>query len=183
MSEPNTKYPGRHNYTGPEEGIFGLLRHGALAEPSENVMERVDYVRREKPVHKRAHRLHCMCYLGPLDWPLYEERAAIYAKWDAELAAIYAKWAAERAPINAKWDAERAAIYAKWDAELAPINAKLDAELAPIDAKWDAERAAIYAKRDAELAAIYAKILTAIASLVPDHTWNGTELVMPKEQA
>ncbi len=60
----NLLYPGRPNYEGPTEGFFGLLHHSIIAEWSHDVMERVEYVKKEKPKNEIDIRLWNMCYLS-----------------------------------------------------------------------------------------------------------------------
>lgn len=74
----NALFPGRPGYTGPTSGDFGLLHHDVLAESSHDVIERVTYVRREKPANEVAIRLHNMIFLGGC--PAAAERAALYAE-------------------------------------------------------------------------------------------------------
>ena len=78
----NDKFPGRPDYVGPTTGWFGLLHHDKLFEQSDNVMERVDYVRREKPKGEIAIRLHNMIFLGAV--------ADVCAKRDTLDAEIFA---------------------------------------------------------------------------------------------
>ncbi len=60
----NLLYPGRPNYEGPVQGFFGLLHHSIIAEWSDNVMERVDYVKNYKSKNEVEIRLWNMCYLS-----------------------------------------------------------------------------------------------------------------------
>ena len=62
---PNTLFPGLPGYTGPTKGWFSLLHHaGGLVEWSDNVMERVDYINRNKPKSEINTRLRHIVYLG-----------------------------------------------------------------------------------------------------------------------
>ncbi len=70
MEQPNTLYPGRPNYEGPTEGIFGLVHHDVLFEASEDIMERVDFIREHKPKDEVKTRLHCLVYLPPERLPI-----------------------------------------------------------------------------------------------------------------
>lgn len=88
----NILFPGRPDYTGPTTGSFGLLHHAILCEHSHDVMERVDYVKREKPKNEIAIRLHNMIYLGGCDAaakcdPLDAEYRAKRTTLDAEILA------------------------------------------------------------------------------------------------
>lgn len=64
MTEQNTMFPGRPNYTGPISGVFGFVHHQQLCEPSHDIMERVAYIKSEKPNHEIGIRLHNLIYLG-----------------------------------------------------------------------------------------------------------------------
>ena len=64
MPPLNILFPGRPDYTGPTTGMFGLLHHTVLCESSHDVMERVRYVKKNKPKSEVAIRLHNMIYLG-----------------------------------------------------------------------------------------------------------------------
>ena len=99
----NTLFPGRPDYTGPASGIFGLLHHEVLVESSHNVMERVEYVKNNKPANEVATRLHNMIYLGGCP------EAADY---EAKRAALYADYRAKRAPLDADYEAKLAALDA-----------------------------------------------------------------------
>ena len=85
----NTMFPGRANYVGPRTGAFGLLHHDQLYETSHDVMERVAYVKREKPENEIATRLHNMIYLG--DCSAIAKRAPLYTDYQAKFAPLEAK--------------------------------------------------------------------------------------------
>ena len=62
---PNTLFPGLPGYAGPVEGWFSILHHeGPLVEWSDNVIERVDYIKHEKPKNEVETRLNHIVYLG-----------------------------------------------------------------------------------------------------------------------
>ena len=54
----NELFPGRPDYVGPTKGYFAFLHHEQLFEKSHDVMERVAYVKRDKPDHEIPTRLH-----------------------------------------------------------------------------------------------------------------------------
>ena len=165
MSEtPNTLFPGRPNYTGPTAGWFGLLHHDTLYEMSHNVMERVEYVRRNKPENEVAIRLHNMIYLGGCE--AIAKLAPLYADYEAKLAPLYADYEAKRATLYADYEAKRATLYADYRAKRAPLYADYEAKRAPLYADYEAKRAPLYAD-----------ILAYIRSHIPDCAWNGKELV------
>lgn len=65
---PNTLFPGRENYTGPNTGWFAMLHHTQLFENTDGftdgVKERIEYVREHKPRHEVKVRLDNMMYIG-----------------------------------------------------------------------------------------------------------------------
>jgi hypothetical protein len=79
----NTLFPGLPGYTGPLAGWFALLHHNVLSEFSWNVMERVAYVKENKPTDEIDLRLRHMLFVKPhtqknglvyfSEWPAREE--------------------------------------------------------------------------------------------------------------
>jgi len=63
----NKLFPGRPNYTGPTAGLFAFLHHCTLYEYSDNVIERINYVKSQKPKDEIELRLHHMLYLDSSD--------------------------------------------------------------------------------------------------------------------
>src|SRR5271155_1055488 len=88
----NILFPGRDNYEGPSEGYFGLLHHEILFEYSDNIQERVDYVKNNKPLNEIKIRLHSMIYLEddyyaklkPLDDDYYAKIKPLDDNFDAK---------------------------------------------------------------------------------------------------
>lgn len=100
----NTMFPGRPGYAGPITGMFGLLHHEVLCEPSHDVMERVRYVQENKPKHEVAIRLHNMIYLG--DCAAAHKRAPLDADYEAKRAPLDAEivtYIKDRIP-DCAWD-------------------------------------------------------------------------------
>ena len=85
-NEVNTLFPGRDNYVGPTTGWFAFLHHEKLFEESHNVMERVAYVKSEKPKREVWIRLHNMMYLDPGLCPAVAKRAPLDADYEAKRA-------------------------------------------------------------------------------------------------
>src|SRR3990167_10447459 len=102
MTDPNTLFLGRPDYIGPVTGHFGLLHHDQLFEHSENAMERVQYVKKEKPAHEIEIRLHNMIYLDPTACPAAAKRALLRADYEAKRALLRADYEAKRAPLDAE---------------------------------------------------------------------------------
>ena len=121
--ETNTLFPGRPNYVGPTKGWFGLLHHEVLCEESHDVMERVDYVKREKPNHEIAIRLHNMIYLGGCE--AMDKRAALDADYKAKCGALYADYEAKCAPLDADYEAKRDPLDADYKAKCDALYAEI----------------------------------------------------------
>jgi hypothetical protein len=166
MTEPNTIFPGRPDYTGPTKGTFGLLHHEVLFEESHDVMERVAYVKKYKLPREVPTRLHNMIYLG--DCLAVAKRAPLDADYEAKLA-----------PLDADYEAKRALLYADYDAKLAPLDADYEAKRTALYADYDAKQTALYADYDAKRTALYAEITDYIRAHIPDCAWNGKTLVFP----
>lgn len=66
-AKPNTLFPGKPNYVGPQRGWFGHIHHAKLAEHSseEGINARVKYIRLYKPDDEKGIRLAHLIYLGP----------------------------------------------------------------------------------------------------------------------
>ena len=109
----NKLFPGRPDYTGPTNGWFGLLHHSVLCEESHDVMERVAYVKREKPRNEISVRLHNMIYLGEVGADYKAKRALLYADYKAKRALLCADYEAKCALIYADYKAKRALLYAE----------------------------------------------------------------------
>ena len=181
----NTLFPGRPDYVGPVAGIFGLLHHDTLCEPSSNVMERVAYVMSEKPLHQRATRLHNMIFLGdcaaaaklaPLDADYHAKLAPLYADYQAKRAPLYADYMAKRAPLDADYHATVATLNADYRAKLAPLYADYHAKLALLDADYQAKLAPLDADYLAKRAPLEAEIVSYIRTHIPDCAWDGDTL-------
>ena len=120
---PNTLFPGRPNYTGPTQGMFGLLHHEVLFESSHNVAERVAYVKANKPPHEVAVRLHNMIYLGACEAANTQD--TLLADYLAKRDALDADYWAKRVPLDADYLAKRDALIADYEAKVAPLYAEI----------------------------------------------------------
>ncbi len=56
MSEPNTRYPGRPDYTGPSSGWCFAIHHGVLIEWTHDIHERLHCIDTQKDEWERAER-------------------------------------------------------------------------------------------------------------------------------
>ena len=154
----NKLFPGRPNYTGPKSGPFGLLHHGKLWEWSHDVIERVDYVQREKPENERAIRLHNMIFLGGC--------SVFKGKSQADYNKACVDWDKTRADYH-KAFADLQKVWADWYKVWADLD-KAQADYHKVRAAWN--RAHPNAN---------AKILAYIRKHIPDCAWNGKELIFP----
>lgn len=80
----NTRFPGRPHYTGPTQGLFGLVHHDALFEDSYGIMERIKYIKKEKKANEIPIRLHNLIYLIPRALPAIGELSRASNKFDAD---------------------------------------------------------------------------------------------------
>lgn len=63
---PNMLFPGHPAYQGPQRGWFAWVHHGKLFErATENIDNRVYYVKEQKPKNEISIRLSHIMYLGP----------------------------------------------------------------------------------------------------------------------
>ena len=97
----NELFPGRPDYTGPTSGVFFAVHHSVLAEPSDNIMERVEYITSNKPKKEIAIRLHNLMYLGQVGEDYEAKRAPLDADYQAKHASLDADYEAKRAPLDA----------------------------------------------------------------------------------
>ena len=136
----NRLYPGNPNYRGPRHGYFTLLHHsGPIVEWSNDVMERVVFIKRAKAPHEIPIRLRHIVFVPKKMQSKYVRDA--YAKWQDAYAkwqdadAKYAKWQDAYAKWHdayAKWQD----AYAKWqDADKEQLLAYLHKHVK--DCKWD----------------------------------------------
>ena len=79
--EGNKLYAGRPNYIGPTKGWFSFIHHNLLAEFSENIMERVEFIRLHKPRNEVATRLNSIAYLDPAGQPWGYAMAKVDKAW------------------------------------------------------------------------------------------------------
>ncbi len=186
---PNRTYPGRPNYEGPVQGIFGLLHHSVLAEWSHNVMERVEYVKKAKPKHEVDIRLWNMCYLSEERVPNeFVEACKIYGEVLKTYMEARKTWGeAQKTWVKAVKTFEETGK--NWTEALKTyreaVKTYQEARMTWVEAgktfeeTWKTHREAekTYNKI---LQTFSPQILTLIKELVPDTTWNGQELVFPK---
>jgi len=81
----NTIYPLKPNYTGPTKGWFAWLHHDTVLEWSDNVIERTDYVFKNKPKHEMKARTEHMIVIPDEFIPksLVRAREAWEKAWEA----------------------------------------------------------------------------------------------------
>lgn len=62
----NKLFPGLPNYTGPQRGYFAFVHHAQLFEhTSEDIKNRIEYVKDRKPTNEQGIRLRHILLLGP----------------------------------------------------------------------------------------------------------------------
>ena len=182
MEQPNNLYPGRPNYEGPTEGIFGLVHHDVLFEASEDIMERVDFIREHKPKDEVKTRLHCLVYLPPERLPInlveaqkaYDEAEKAYDE-------------AGKAYVEARkaYDEARKAFVEARKAYDEARKAYVEAQKA-YDEAGKAYNEAGKAYNEARKAYIkvrkasYEAVEDLIKELVPDCPWDGKKLDFTK---
>jgi hypothetical protein len=164
MTQLNTLFPGRPNYTGPTEGWFGLLHHSNLYECSHNVMERVAYVIRKKAPQVEI-RLHNMIYLGDLgtmrdamDTDYGDKRDALRADYRAKCNALWVDYEDKRDPMRTDYTANCIVLEDDYAAKCRMLDADYKDKIASLEAD----------------------ILVYIKHHIPDCAWNGTKLVFGK---
>ena len=118
----NKLFPGRPDYTGPIAGVFGLLHHDILVESSHDVMERVSYIKHEKPKREIATRLYNIIYLGLC----YEARLC--------------------APLIADYIAETNSLNWEYFTKHFRVNAEYVAKCTLLDRNYQTKRAWLYKK-------------------------------------
>ena len=102
MATVNKLYPGKPNYRGPKSGMFTLLHHeGPLVEWSDNVMERVGYIKRYKSENERPIRLRHIVFVPKKMQPKALQKAdADWQKVNADKLLAYLK----KHVKNCKWN-------------------------------------------------------------------------------
>ena len=142
MDQPvNKLFPGRDGYTGPTSGMFAFLHHEKLFEESHNVMERVAYVKRDKPKREVWIRLHNMMYLDPALCPAINVTAPAEAEYQRVRAQAEAEYQRVRAPAYAECQRVTAQAYAEYQRVGAPAEAELLAYIKTemLDCAWNGQ--------------------------------------------
>ena len=122
----NLDRPGLPRYKGPTKGVFALVHHSVLCEPSNNIMERVKYIKSDKPKHEVDDRLNHLLLLPKKQFPeLYGHAYAAWDKADAAWGKACAAWGKAYAAwvkAGAAWGkacAARGKTYAAWSKDYA----------------------------------------------------------------
>jgi hypothetical protein len=87
------RFPALPGYDGPIAGWFHAIHHNSVVEWSDNINERIAFIRTNKPAHEVQIRLSNLMYVGD-----YVASCAEYATACGELDADYAD---KRAPVDA----------------------------------------------------------------------------------
>ena len=156
----NTIYPGRPNYIGPTKGAFAFVHHKVLSEWSDNIKERIAYIRSDKPKHERKSRLYHLLYL---DIP---ELAKAYKDLDKaceDRDKAWEDWTKVREDLD-KAHKDRDKARKDW------YKAREDLD----KAYKDLDKA--YKDWDKATKNYKPKTLAYVNKHIPDHKWDGKEL-------
>jgi len=169
-TKPNKLFPGKRGYTGPNSGVFAVVHHGDLCEPSRNIKERVIYIRKEKPKHEIKMRLDHMLYLPPRVFP--ELYGGKYKKWvraDKQWVVVVERLV----KAEKQWGKASKQWYTAYGQFAAAHKQRMAATK-----KWYAAKKQRDAAREQWCAKIEkAKVETFLRKHVKNCQWNGTEIV------
>jgi hypothetical protein len=65
VKKKNITHPLKPNYTGPTKGWFIFIHHDTILEYSGDILDRVAYVRTDKPAHEQAARTEALQFVNP----------------------------------------------------------------------------------------------------------------------
>jgi len=135
----NTLFPGRADYTGPTAGLFGFLHHEIIMEFSHDVMQRVRYIKRNKPTKEIKIRLNNMIYLGGSVAATKYTR--LYDDYVAKYAMLYNDYVAKNSMLYDDYVVKNARLYADYRAKFNQTNSKILAyiKIHIPDCAWDGE--------------------------------------------
>ena len=112
----NDRFPGLPDYAGPNEGEFHAIHHAdQIIEYSNNIRERVDFIKNNKPPAERPPRLANLMYVG--DW-------VGLADYRAQRATLLADYQAQIKPLYADYEAKCATLLAGYRAQCATLDAE-----------------------------------------------------------
>ncbi len=188
----NDKFPGRPDYVGPTVGWFGLPHHDKLLEESHDVMERVAYVKKNKPQREIDIRLHNMIYLDPvlcpavaqcksLDDAYRAQRKPLDDAYRAQCKPMDDAYWAQRKPLDNAYRAQRKPLDDAYWAQRKSMEDAYRAQRNPLDDAYWAQRNPLDDAYRAQCKPLEDEILSYIRSEIPDCAWNGKELVFAKK--
>jgi len=143
-SRENVLFPGRDNYTGPVSGMFFAVHHEVLCEESHNILERVDYINREKPKHEVPTRLHNLMYLGgceaaakrkPLDDDYLAKFKPLDNDYRTKIKLLYDDYWENLKLLYDDYRAKRKLLDDDYLAKFKPLDNDYRTKLKPLDAE------------------------------------------------
>ena len=182
----NILFPGLPNYTGPVTGWFSLLHHSwELVERSDDdVMERIRYIKSNKPAHEQEIRLRHIVYLGQRGDDYEVKRAALDTAYEAEYGKLYSAYSVKHDTLYAIYGIKRDKIphtnkLVAYEAEQdkRKRNPLYAAHIDKLYAAYEAECNKLRANFEAKDDKLDASIIEYIKPLIKDFAWNGKELV------
>jgi uncharacterized protein with PIN domain len=178
----NDLYPGLPDYVGPTKGWFTLLHHAAEPyEYSDDVIERITYIKENKPQNEVAIRLRHIVYVSADRPPLLAEYGRVTTQAWAEYGRVTTQAWAEYGRVKAQAWAEYGRVTTPALAEYQRIKAPALAEYQRVNDQAWAEYGRVKAPAWAEYQRVKAPALAAITehlkSLIPDCKWDGTQIV------
>lgn len=178
----NISRPGLPEYIGPKAGYFTCIHHDVSVEWSNNILHRVEVIKRDKPAREQGVRLMAMCWVSPDRIPpdyatacqahVIAEQARDTA-WQDYYSAEQARDTAWKA-IDTPWQYRDTAWQAYGSAEHIARQARDTAWKAYEAARWAhviAVQAYQAAQRDAN------PIFSALATELVGQAWDGNRLV------
>lgn len=101
----NTIFPGKPNYTGPNNGLFCFVHHDILYEYSYNIQERLEYIKNNKAKNEIKIRLDCIGLISTERFTELQEAAAELYKASSAQCSLVKGHIAHREYIKArnKW--------------------------------------------------------------------------------
>ncbi len=196
MKEPNTLFPGRSDYTGPQRGYFAGVHHDTLFEYSTNIDVRLDYINIEKEEYKRPTYLQNMMHLSfvtdekyaeyerqrtPL-WAEYQRREApLRAEYQRQRTPLWAEYQRQRAALQAEYQWQEAALRAEYQRQEAALRAEYQRQKAPLLAEYERQKAALRAEYERQEAPLWAEYKRQKAPLRAEYERQRTALPLSVE--
>ena len=98
----NNKFPGLPDYVGPSQGFFAFVHHDKLVEWSDDIQERIDYIKKAKPTHEQEVRLSHLLYLGKAGSDYAKKLKPLTDDYAKEFKRLDDDYVEERKPLDAE---------------------------------------------------------------------------------